>query len=1168
MFPLVSSAEETLATLYSSQGRIEGLFNSKTDWSVVETGHEFKENEQIRTKENSRAGVKFSDGFLIRMGQKTQITFVPGKNVEQKPLTVESGKTHFLSRKARSFPRINTPHVSASVRGTEFIVEVEDGKTVISVLDGAVIAENDYGSLAIEKGELAVTSTGQAPVKQILLNPDDAVQWTLYYPSLIDVSFFYDDFISTNLESAFKILSDARTIEARSEFSRHESTDEELALLGKSLSYYIDGDLGAALSEIQKLPINVSDKIKIYQSSLLLSLGDITAAEEVQKSLQETSLDADAAGLKASHRALILLVKNKKEEAYKEILPFVQNQSPSEISLLTASYIAQARFALDEAGEYLDRILLKNPSNEIAKARRAEIYLSTGKEKMALALLIGEGDLQSAYATTVLGYSYLGRKEIDKAKIAFEKAIEKDEALALPRLGLGLCFINEGDLERGKDEIEYAVQLDPNVSLYRSYLGKAYFEEYSPEKSEKEFARAIELDPEDPTPYLYRSFLHLTEHRPVQALRDVQKSIEKNDNRAIYRSKLLLDSDEATRTNSLGKIYNRVGFTQLARLEAIKSLNKDYSNYSAHFVLADVYSKEHLNSRAQTTENLLGRLLSPVTFNANNINIGGEASINEYTSLYDAPDSRVNIEGRGNTSLRSIGGGLEYINVDQDLGFNLGYTFDNRDGFRKNDVERNHQFFSLGQYKISPDSTFVWDGAVTANQMGDIVFNYDPRAENKEIESDLDSVLMRGGYHHRFGTGAHFIGQVFYNYGYTSVSDRNVPGRFNQFSVFENGTSVTNNPFPFDGLVHQDLRRRQNLTQGDAQFILDRELVSIVAGSSLRHDAVRGQEWGDVTSEGSTPELDFTRGFRFASDARVDQLTHRSYLYTTWHLTEDLDVNVGATYTWLRFGDNALSTPFDEKRYEKDQLSPKLGFMYNLTSSTSLRGAYSKTLDRSDRGNIGPLEPTFVGGFNQVFDGLQGSSQEFMAIGVDQSLPTDTFIGVSYQKRNIGLSNPFINAGLILDRPSGVLYEDRYNDLAIGRAKEDRVATYLYQILTDELTLTTDYVWEFFEELNPLPSIQTNLVSSQLNYFHSTGFFALARSSWRGQERAGTFTPNEKQNFWLFDVGVGYEFDNRKGIVSLLFNNILDKNFKYSTARDERFILPEFNAVLAASYTF
>jgi len=46
----------------------------------------------------------------------------------------------------------------------------------------------------------------------------------------------------------------------------------------------------------------------------------------------------------------------------------------------------------------------------------------------------------------------------------------------------------------------------------------------------------------------------------VEALQDLQKSIELNDNRAPYRSCLLLDEDLAARSASLAQIYYDLEF--------------------------------------------------------------------------------------------------------------------------------------------------------------------------------------------------------------------------------------------------------------------------------------------------------------------------------------------------------------------------------------------------------------------------------------------------------------------------------------------------------------------------------------------------------------------------------------------------------------------------------
>ena len=66
-----------------------------------------------------------------------------------------------------------------------------------------------------------------------------------------------------------------------------------------------------------------------------------------------------------------------------------------------------------------------------------------------------------------------------------------------------------------------------------------------------------------PTPWFYDAIRKQTANRPVEALQDLQKSIELNDNRAVYRSRLLLDEDLAARSASLGRIYSDLGFQQL-----------------------------------------------------------------------------------------------------------------------------------------------------------------------------------------------------------------------------------------------------------------------------------------------------------------------------------------------------------------------------------------------------------------------------------------------------------------------------------------------------------------------------------------------------------------------------------------------------------------------------
>jgi hypothetical protein len=119
------------------------------------------------------------------------------------------------------------------------------------------------------------------------------------------------------------------------------------------------------------------------------------------------------------------------------------------------------------------------------------------------------------------------------------------------------------------------------------------------------------LDPNDPTPYFYDAIRKQTINRPVEALHDLQKSIELNDNRAIYRSKLLLDSDLAARSASIARIYNDLGFQQRGLFEGWMSVNTDPSNFSAHRFLADTYAFLPRHKIARVSELLQSQLLQP-----------------------------------------------------------------------------------------------------------------------------------------------------------------------------------------------------------------------------------------------------------------------------------------------------------------------------------------------------------------------------------------------------------------------------------------------------------------------------------------------------------------------------------------------------------------------------
>ena len=145
-----------------------------------------------------------------------------------------------------------------------------------------------------------------------------------------------------------------------------------------------------------------------------------------------------------------------------------------------------------------------------------------------------------------------------------------------------------------------ATLLEPKVSLYQSYLGKAYYQLQRFREGLAALDSAKRLDPRDPTPWLYTSLFLRDQNRQVAALDALRESIARNGNRAVYRSRLLLDRDEATRSVSLAQLYRQLGFESWGAYEATKSLDADLTNASAHLFLAETYGG--LPDRTQALE--------------------------------------------------------------------------------------------------------------------------------------------------------------------------------------------------------------------------------------------------------------------------------------------------------------------------------------------------------------------------------------------------------------------------------------------------------------------------------------------------------------------------------------------------------------------------------------
>ena len=486
----------------------------------------------------------------------------------------------------------------------------------------------------------------------------------------------------------------------------------------------------------------------------MLSVGRV---EEARADLGQASVRDPGEGRIDALSAVIAVARNDRERALEDARRAVELSPRSAAAKIALSYAEQARFQIEAARQAMSQAVEDEPENPLAWARLSELWLMQGRRDRARKAAKRARKLapELARVQTVLGFSELAEINTGRAKKAFRRATDIDSANPLPRFGLGLATIRAGDLEGGRKEIEIAVALDPENALLRSYLGKAYFDERTTNPlayfrelvnnfpnqentlAAQQFEIAKQLDPNDPTPWLYHEIRLQSENRPVEALRDLEKSIELNDNRAVYRSRELLDQDRAARGASLARIYNDLGFEQLGINEATKSLSLDPGNAGAHRFLSDVYATQPRREIARVSELLQAQLLQDININPvqpslseTNLGIftgGGPArpGFNEFTPLFERNQAQLNLSGlvgsnwtRGNEAV--VSGIYDNISVS------AGQFHYQSDGFRENFHVQQDVYDMFAQAAVTPDLNIQAEFRRRRSTEGDLTLRFSP----------------------------------------------------------------------------------------------------------------------------------------------------------------------------------------------------------------------------------------------------------------------------------------------------------------------------------------------------------------------------------------------------------------------------------------------------------
>lgn len=1071
-------------------------------------------SERVRTLEASRAAILFVDETQVKLNAGAVLTIreVRRAGGAGTALELSRGEGWFRTKNPRSGLTIQTPAAAAAVRGTEINLRVgAANETVLTVVEGSADFSNAQGSISVNAGEEGTALPGQAPTKRVILNPDDAVQWALYYPAQIAWRDLPAAAQGGTAAAGFERLRAGDAAAALQAFQAGIAAGDIWSRIGASMAYLDAGDTARArevLTDESGAAGNAAVERRAQLAATALAIGDIPAARREI----DAALTADAAAV----RPLVLLssieLRQNRPDAARAAAERALAAHPESVgALVAASEAAQSRFDLAAARAYLDRAIALDNREVHALVNRARIRFGTddtqgAREDADRAAAASANDPQ---VRSLRGFINLAEGQVAAAQTDFETAAQADPEFGEPHLGLGLTHFRNGRVDDGLLEMLTATLLEPKVSLYQSYLGKAYYQASRVPEGLSALASAKRLDPRDPTPWLYASFYLRDRNQQTDALKELRHAIALNDYRAVYRSRLLLDRDLATKNVSLAEIYRQLGFEAWGAYEALNSLETDVTNASAHLFLADTYLRLPDRNEAVSSELLQYFLYAPVNRNSFN-------NFAEYTALLEQPRRQLAITSETGSRERSFGNlnhrfgnervaSVAFFQAALQEGSRTAKKDDRVQGFFQGKLalgRRTDLFLSYSLVRDNtgaPENTTQLFGAETTTPVILRQFTTPNRTQTNRF-NDTETGL---GFKHSWRPGSALTASVRYD-DLEQVDER--PGatssRCRGFDLTPFGAHSDGRTLNTFGTT--DAQIQQAVRIGKHQFIVGQQVLRVAKAADCAETLT-------INATGESVSFDFPGSGRDSAEVT----TVRDEIEATrW-----LHASLGFAYQRMKYRDITAQQTFD-----LDEWNPRVGMSARVTRKTVVRAAAFRQLSTTILG--ANIAPATVVGFVTARNEFPTARRTEYNVSVEHS-GGRAFVGVQGFVRDTTVP-------LLLTSGTSVIPE------ADARGTGTSVA----------VNWIAAKRWTVFggNELIRLGAAAfaryDNLARIGVNAIHPRGLFVRITGSHVWQRFADTkISGLPRSNFVVADLEINYEFGAKRGLAGLQLTNAFDRQF-------------------------
>jgi Flp pilus assembly protein TadD len=604
-------APGSAAQIVSLQGGGEQRGGESDAWAAAKTSQLLSGGAYVRTLSASKMALLFADDTQVRLNQNSvlQVKRV-ATATEPTSLLLSLGRAWAQTkRQNNSRLELSTPAATAGIRGTDWELDVDaNGKTLLTVLSGTVEFSNALGAVTVNSNEAAMAEVGRAPVKIVLTNPRDRIQWVNALTA-DPLRHLFADQVPAALKPVLVAL----------QKSDLQASRAALAAAGPS----VPGDWAAILTSAQEIlagvtlparqrlvslvdaPQGVPSAAYLLLSDLQLVSGEFElAANTLENGLRRQPQDSDLLAQLA--RAYILA--DRLDDSAK-VLARARHADTATV-LLAQGDLARRQGDAGATLKAFTRASTVAPGDDrawfgLGSAQNEREESAEARRNLLHALQLKP---EGAGYRGELGTLETFANRFGEADQAFATALDLNPADYVAWTGLGLLRLKQGQPEAALDAFLRAGVMEPRYARAKTYTAVVYYQLGRHADAIDALHQASVLDDKDPVPYLFLSQIHTDLYQPGEAVQASRDAVQ----RLPYLKSLNQLANNQKGSANFGAALAFFGLEEWALELAQDSYHPHWGG--SHLFLADRYAGEF----NKNSELFQGYLSDPLSFGASN----------------------------------------------------------------------------------------------------------------------------------------------------------------------------------------------------------------------------------------------------------------------------------------------------------------------------------------------------------------------------------------------------------------------------------------------------------------------------------------------------------------------------------------------------------------------